>query len=217
MHRSPISIVAVALLAAGLSASAQVPAPASAPRLPSASSQLRSSLYSVQSTLSNLRLRRWKRGRIRDEAAGDIQAIQNEIRVNLPPLISASDAEPNSLSKALPVVKHVGAVYDVLLRVYDASRVAAPGEQVGELQVILSGLEHARLSMNDRLQTIATQQEQQMSALRVKLERQVEFKCPAPPPVKPCPKPTRRHHYVRRHRVIRHTETKKTESSSKPK
>ena len=217
MHRSPISIIAAALLAASFSAAAQAPAPAAAPMLPSASAQLRSSLYSVQSTLANLPIRRWKRGSTRDEAAGDIQAIQNEIRVNLPPLLSASDAEPNSISKALPVVKHVGAVYDVLLRVYDASRFAAPREQVGELQVILSDLEHARLNMNDRLQTIATEQEQQIRALQVKVEKQAAFKCPAPPPVKPCPKPTRRHHYVRRHRVIHHTEPKKTESPSKPK
>ncbi|HVC46044.1 MAG TPA: hypothetical protein VND90_02245 [Terracidiphilus sp.] len=220
MQRSPVSIVFAALLAAALPVAAQAPpidaSPAAAPAPLSPSAQLRPSLYSVQATLSNLPVGRWKRGSVRDEAADEIQAIEHEIRVNLPPLLSASDAAPEALSKALPVVKHVGAVYDVLLRVYDAARVAAPAEQVGELQVALRSLEHARLSLDGRLQAEATRQEQQMIVLRGIERRQATFKCPAPPPAKPCPKP-RVHHYARHRRTPKPAEKKKTEPAAKPK
>ena len=218
MKRSPILILLsvlslAALPLATLPAAAQAPtATAPAPLPPSA--QLRPSLNSVQATLNSLRVDKWKRGSVRDEAADDIQAIQHEIRVNLPPLLTASDAAPQSVSKALPVVKHAGAVYDVLLRVYDASRIAAPAEQVGELQSALRSLERARLGLDNQLQTIALSQEEQMSALRVTVQRQAAFKCPAPPPAKPCPKP-RVHHYRRRHTTKTEVK-KKTESTTKP-
>lgn len=178
------------------------------------SAQLRPSLSTVEATLSGLRVDKWKRGSVRDEAADDIQAIQHEIRVNMPPLITASDAAPRSVSKALPVAKHAGALYDVLLRVYDASRIVAPAQQVGELQSALHSLERARLGLDSRLQTIASAQEEQMSALRVTVQKQAAFKCPAPPPAKPCPKP-RVHHY-RRHHSTKTEEKKKTESTAKP-
>jgi hypothetical protein len=168
----------------------------------------------VQANLVSLRIDKWKRGSVRDEASDDIQAIQHEIRATLPPLLRDADAAPQSVSKTLPVAKHVGAVYDVLLRIYDAARIAAPAEQVGELQVGLRGLERARLNFDERMQTVALAQEQQMSALRVTVQKQAAFKCPAPPPVKPCPKPRVRH-YRRRH-TTKPEEKKKTEPA-KPK
>ncbi|MGB6973473.1 MAG: hypothetical protein WBD67_02195 [Terracidiphilus sp.] len=213
MKQSLMWIIPCALSLAAIPALSQAPA---TPALPSSSAQLRSSLYSVQSTLASLNIQKWKHGSIRDEAADDVQAIQHEIRVTLPPLLVASDAAPESLGKALAVVKRVGAVYDVLLRVFDAARISAPAEQVGELQVALRSLERARLSLDDRLQTEATRQEQQMSALRVTLQKQAAFKCPAPPPVKPCPKP-RVHHYTRRRHATKPAEKKTTDSATKPK
>jgi hypothetical protein len=215
-----LSILSLAVLPAGAQAPAPpapaAPAPAAAAPTPvPPTALLRSSLGSVQSTLVNLHTSRWKHGSVRDEATEDIQAVQHEIGANLPPLLRESDAAPESISKALPVVKHVGAVYDVLLRIYDAARIAAPGDQVGELQSALRNLERARLNLNDRLQTIALTQEQQISALRVTVQKQAAFKCPAPPPVKPCPKP-RVHHYTHR-RTTKPEEKKKPDTTAKPK
>lgn len=204
MKHFPACIVLSALFLAAFSATAQAPAPAqSASALSAAvpappSTLIRPSLDSLGSTLAVLQIDRWKRGSVRDEAAGDVQAIQHELRANLPPLLHDADASPQSLSKVLPVVKHVGAVYDVLLRVYDASRISAPSSQIDQLQSALRNLEHARLSLDDHLQSMAMAQEQQMSALRLTVQKQAAFKCPAPPPAKPCVKP-RVHHYVRHH------------------
>lgn len=205
MKHFPPCIVLSALSLMAFSALAQTPppsAPASAPpaavSAPPPSALIQPSLDSLRSTLSVLDISRWKRGSVRDEATGDVEAIQHELRANLSPLLRAADASPQSLSKLLPVVKHVGAVYDVLLRIYDASRISAPPGQIDQLQSALRDLERARLSLDDHLQTVAVAQEQQMSALRVTVEKQAAFKCPAPPPAKPCLKP-KVHHYVRRH------------------
>ncbi|HEV2213810.1 MAG TPA: hypothetical protein VGR64_00895 [Terracidiphilus sp.] len=213
MKHLPTCIVLAALSLAAFAAVAQAPAssqPATASSVAAnapPSTLIRPSLDSLQSTLAALRVDRWKRGTVRDEAAGDVQAIQHELRANLPPLLRDADASPQSLSKVLPVVKHVGAVYDVLLRVYDASRVSAPSGQIDQLQSALRNLERARLGLDDHLQTIAMAQEQQMSALRITVQKQAAFKCPAPPPAKPCIKPRVRH-YVRHHVVAKPAQKK---------
>jgi len=226
MRSSPFSHAVVALclsplclsplILSPLSCAAQA-APASIAAAPAGlpSMLLKPSLQSVQLTLSGLQFSRWKRGTVRDEAEQDMNAILQEIRVNLPPLLRDADAAPQSLSHSLPVVRHVGALYDVLIRVFDAARIAAPSGQIQELQLAMRSLERARLAFNDRLLADATAQELQISELRMKVQKQAAFQCPAPPPPKPCAKPKPRHVTRRRH-TAKPAAGKKAEPATKP-
>src|SRR5579863_1259109 len=87
------------------------------------------SLDAVHTTLAALRLDRWKKGSVRDEASTYIDQIQHDIASNLPPLVETADGAPGSVGKSLPLAKHLGALYDVLLRVEEAARVSAPDDQ----------------------------------------------------------------------------------------
>jgi hypothetical protein len=156
---------------------------------PSASKLLQAALDGVQQTLFKAHIERWKKGSVRDEASTDIASLQSDLQGNLPPLLRDADASPGALSKMLPVEKHVDAVYDVLLRVVEAARIAAPDEQANSLRQALSTLSTARLAFDDGMLSTATVQEKQISDLRVTVQRQAAFKCPAPPPEKPCPPP----------------------------
>ena len=162
-------------------------APGCAP-LPPPSGLLQSSLNSVQQTLGSLRVEKWKRGSVRDEANQDISSLVKDMQSNLPPLLKDADGGPGTLSKVLPLAKHVDALYDVLLRVVEAARMSAPDDQTGELRQALSNLGSARLALDDQMQQAATAQEKQMTELRVTVEKQAAFKCPAPPPAPECPK-----------------------------
>jgi hypothetical protein len=93
------------------------------------------------------------------------------------------------LSKALPFSRNVDALYDVLLRVVEAARMAAPDEQANQLRQALSILGNARLALDDRMQEAAAAQETQLSDLRVTVQKQAAFKCPAPPAPPTCPAP----------------------------
>jgi hypothetical protein len=170
--------------------------PAPPPAAPSAapvtaSSLLQPSIADVQTTLNSLKIDKWKRGSVRDEAADNVKAILNDLQENLPPLITAADAAPSALSQAVPLVKHLDAVYDVLLRVEEASRVSAPADQVGQLQQTLKGFERARIALDDRLQQNAADQEKKMTDLQAALTKaqteaaHVEKPAPAPEPCKP--------------------------------
>ncbi|MGA9464323.1 MAG: hypothetical protein WBV28_16135, partial [Terracidiphilus sp.] len=131
---------------------------------------------------------KWKRGSVRDEANQDISSLVKDMQSNLPPLLKDADGGPGTLSKVLPLAKHVDALYDVLLRVVEAARMSAPDDQTGELRQALSNLGSARLALDDQMQQAATAQEKQMTELRVTVEKQAAFKCPAPPPAPECPK-----------------------------
>ncbi|HTB96510.1 MAG TPA: hypothetical protein VK716_05845 [Terracidiphilus sp.] len=173
-------------------ANQQMPQPPATPaptQVTGASKLLQPALDQVQQTLNKAHVERWKKGSVRDEASTDISSLQSDLQGNLPSLLRDSDAAPSSLSRMLPVEKHVDAVYDVLLRVVEAARIAAPDEQANALRQALSTLSTARLAFDDGMLSTATVQEKQISDLRVTVQKQAAFRCPAPPPEKPCPPP----------------------------
>jgi hypothetical protein len=160
---------------------------------PALTGLLQPAVETVAQTLSNnINLEKWKRGNIREEAGDNIGKILRDLKETLPPLLQDADAAPGSIAKALPVARNVGAVYDVLLRVVEASRISAPPEQISALQNALVSLANARLALDARMQEEATALEKQANDLQATVQKQASFKCPATPApaAKPCAAPT---------------------------
>jgi len=175
---------------------AAAPPPASvAVTVPAGPSKiLAPALENVEQTLSAIKTDRWKRGTVRDEASANIAAILKDLQKSLPPLIATADTQPETLSKVLPMAKNVAALYDVLLRVNEAARVSAPGDQVAQLEQTLERLRKARLVMDDHLQDLAAALEKQLGDLQAAVKAQAAIRCPAvPPPTVPvCTPPAAR-------------------------
>jgi cell division septation protein DedD len=153
---------------------------------------LKPALDAAWQTVGSVQLEKWKRGPLRDEADANIVSIRHDIEGTLPDLMKEADANPGKLSKALPVAGNVDALYDVLLRVVNGARVAAPGDQFSALQDALAGLEKARRAFKVNMQEAAVGQEKRISDLEVALKAQPAPVCPvvaAPPP--PAPPPTK--------------------------
>ena len=70
---------------------------------------------------------------MRSEADTNVASIRRDVETTLPPLLAAADAAPDSAAKALAAYRNVEALYDVLLRVTTAGRMAAPGDQSSAL------------------------------------------------------------------------------------
>jgi hypothetical protein len=162
-----------------------------APSGPSA--LLRPSLDTVQQTLGALKIEKWKRGSVRDEAGKNAAAVLRDIETNLPPLMAAADTAPESLSKVLPMSRNVDALYDVLLRIVEASRVSAPADQITQLEQALDSLRKARLALDDHLEDSAAAMEKHVTELQATVEKQAAFKCPVPPPAPACVAPAPAH------------------------
>lgn len=174
--------------------------PGQAPKVPLPSSLLNPTMAGVQQTLTDLNFEKWRRGSIRDEANSNAQSIINDIQENMPPLLKNADAAPSSVSMTLPLAAHVNALYEVLLRVVEASRVSAPGEQAATLQQSLLDMSKARRALEDQLQQNAAVQEKEINTLRASLTAQAAARPQAipVPMVLPCGafvvrRPVRRH------------------------
>jgi hypothetical protein len=188
----PSMLVCAAQTSSGGGPAASTASPTGAAFTPAAPSDiLQRSLDEVQQTVGAVKLDKWKRGSVRDEAENNIDAIQRYMQGTLPALIKEGDAAPGTLSKVLPISRNVDALYDVLVHVVEASRVSAPGDQVGQLQQALADLEKARVIFGNQLQQTAAVQEKQMVDLRTTVQTQaVSLKAAAtPPPAPKCPAP----------------------------
>jgi hypothetical protein len=169
--------------------SASAPATPFTPSTPS--DILRRALGEVQQTIAGVKLEKWKRGTVRDEAETNVNAIQRDLQGTLPALIKDADTAPGTLSKVLPVARNVDALYDVMVHVFEAARVSAPGEQIGQLQSAMDDLEKARVTLGLQLQQTAAVQEKQIVDLRTTVQAQaVSLKAAStPPPAPKCPAP----------------------------
>lgn len=143
---------------------------------------LKPALDTVQQTLDGLRLEKWKRGTVREEAGANVTDIEKDLQTTLPPLVTEADGAHAAISKVLPVFRNIDALYDVLLRVVEASRVSAPAEQVIPLQESLISLGSARRKLAERLQESAIAQEKQIRDLRSTVEAQAAAARAVSPP-----------------------------------
>lgn len=187
--------IAPALFCAGQTSanSGSAASPVVATFTPSAPSDiLQRSLSEVQQVVSSLKLDKWKRGSVRDEAGTNVAAIQRDLEGTLPKLIKDGDTAPGTLSKVLPVARNVDALYDVLVHLVEQARVSAPGDQVGQLQTAMADLEKARVTLDNQLQQVASVQEKQLVDLRTTVQTQAASLKAAstPPPAPKCPAPT---------------------------
>ena len=191
----------VAQAPAGVAPAAPVAAKPAAPAVP-VSTQLQPALNQVRQTADSVRTDKWKRGNIRDEAAQNISQIVRDIDVTLPQMLRTADTASSSLSNLLPILRNSSALYDVLLRVVEASRVAAPDDQVVQLQQALVTLGNARLALSDRLQNSAVALEKQVADLQKIVQSQaaniaissapIVIPCATPQPRKTTKKPVTR-------------------------
>lgn len=206
-----LAAVSAALATLSIGSIAQTPAlnppPAPAQSAPAATVQkpsaiLQPSLDGLKSAVSSLNLDKWKRGSVRQEAQDNISSIMGDMQNRVPGLMADADSAPAQISKTLPLSRNVDALYDVFLRVVDAARISAPGDQVQALQQAQSGLEHSRGTLDAQLQSLAADQDKRVGALQVTLQQkeqalQTALNTPPPAP-KPEPCVTPKKHVVRK-------------------
>ncbi|HEX9199089.1 MAG TPA: hypothetical protein VF865_05985 [Acidobacteriaceae bacterium] len=195
------SLVLLALYGSGIVLTAQAPvranntqqpastatttsAPAAKPAPPSTT--LQSSMDVLKQAIEEIRTDKWKASAaIKSEAQNNVASIQRDLESTLPPLLAAADAAPDSTAKMLPVFRNVDALYDVMLRLVAAGRLAAPADQMSALDQSLSQLSDSRRALGEQLQGNADVQEKQIVRLQAALKA---IPPPTPPPPAPvCP------------------------------
>lgn len=193
------------LLAQAATIPPNVPASSQTAQLPS--DILGPAIAQIRQALPLLRPEKWKTpGPVTQETAQNLGSIQRDLDSTLPDLVSTADRNPASVQDVLPAYRNVDALYDVLLRVTEVSKLAAPAQQSTALQQAIVALEDARRALGDQVQTAALNETKAIVSLQGQLHdaqaaapKNVAAAapvCPAPAPavkkkpaVKPKPKP----------------------------
>lgn len=225
IRNAALIVIVTAAACAGAQAPAAAGAPATQPAVQAqaqpappatAADLLQPALTNARETLTSLKLDKWKKGSVREEAETNVNALLRDLNDNMQPLLTAADAAPGQLSKAIPLLKHLDAFYDVLLRVEEASRVSAPSEQVGALQEALLRVSQSRIAYDDVLQTQAAGVEKQLVDLQAAARAEQEnaklepHKTEAAAATQPCKPATP----VRRKRKTTPSKTQSTPSKT---
>lgn len=172
---------------------------AAAPAAPP-SQLVQPALNNLVSTLDSIRLEKWKTSStIRQGAEANLQSVRRDLDSNLPSLLHAADESPASLPAVLPAASNLNALYDVVLRVAETARVAAPSRQSGDLDAALANLEQARRALNAHI--LATAQANQAEAGRLRQALASRPAAPPPPAPAPCPKPAVKKHVYRKRKA----------------
>lgn len=195
-------LAAPAACFAQTAASASAPAPSAVQTVETATpSQLvQPALNNLVSTLDSVRVEKWKASAtIRQGVQANMDSVRRDLDSNLPSLLHVADGAPGSLPSVLPAASNLDALYDVVLRVAETARVAAPARQSSDLDAALANLEHARRSLNARI--LATAQANQAEAAHLRQQLATRPAAPAPPAPAPCPKPVVKKHVYKKKKI----------------
>ncbi|HEX6907027.1 MAG TPA: hypothetical protein VF154_10490 [Terriglobales bacterium] len=182
-------------------------------------SQLESTATSAASDLSRLRISKWKApGSAKQQSESNRQSILRNLETALPGMISAVRANPDDIAASFTLYRNLDALYDVLSSVAESAGAFGPRDDYQPLANDLNSVEQIRRELADRVSTLASSKETELTRLRGEA-RAAQAAAQAAPPKKvvvddnePAKKP------VRKKRVVHHAATKTTngEAEKKP-
>ncbi len=138
---------------------------------PPADSDLQPALVALTQAVRQLRIDKWKApGPVRDDAARNVNSIENDLDTTLPGLIAAtqssSEGGGSTLAPTFAVYRNLDALYDVVLRVSLTAELAAPDVEIEALDHALARLEAARKALGDSIAGGISQQQKKVLALQ---------------------------------------------------
>jgi hypothetical protein len=181
------------------SAAAQVaPAPAapaaSATPVPYASvsqlnlllSQLEQVAQTTQVDLAKLRIEKWKTdSNTKHGTQADVESLQRNLQMALPEIIAQLRAAPENVATTFKLYHNLDALYDVFGPVAESAGAFGSKEEFQTLQNDLSALERSRRGLAERMDTLATAKEGEITQLRTQVkDLQAAAAPPAAPPKK---------------------------------
>ena len=178
------------------SAAAQVtssPAPsASAPPVPYSSvsqlnlmlSQLEQVAQTMQVNLAKLRIEKWKTdSNTKRGSQADVESIQRNLQMALPEIVGQLRASPENIAATFKLYRNLDELYDVFGPVVESAGAFGSKDEFQAMQNDFSALERSRRSLAERMETLASAKETDLTQLRAQ-GRDLQTAVPAVPPKK---------------------------------
>lgn len=168
-------------------APAQVSAPvsyASVSQLNVMLSQLEQASQATQADLSKTRVEKWKTdSNSKKQALANVDSIQRNLQNALPEMIAALRANPEDLNATFKVYRNLDALYDVFGSLVESAGAFGSKDEFQSLDNDLSSLERSRRSFADRMDSLSTAKESELTRLHGEVQK-LQAAVPAAPPKK---------------------------------
>jgi len=140
---------------------------------------------STQADFAKIRVEKWKTdGNTKRATEADVGSIQRNLQSALPEIVTQLRSSPEDLGASFKLYRNLDALYDVLVSVVESAGAFGPKDDFQLLQDDLGALERSRRSMADRMETLATTKENELTRLRTEVRTLQAAQQPAVAPKK---------------------------------
>jgi DNA repair exonuclease SbcCD ATPase subunit len=147
-------------------------------------SQIEATSKDTQTDLGKLRIERWKTGAAqKKDALTRADSIQRNLQNTLPDVISQLRAAPEDLPPSFRLYRNLDALYDVLGTVVEAVEAFGSKDDLQSLSNDLSAFEGTRKQLAERIETLSSSKESELTRLRGQLKT-LQAQVEAAPPKK---------------------------------
>jgi hypothetical protein len=148
-------------------------APAPAPANPAADTlspllvQIQSAARTTTADVSLLNIQKWKVGNdVKNDAKSKAEAIQRNLAVAMPTILSQVQSSPNDLSANFKLYRNLGVLYDVISSLAESAGAFGSKSEFEPLATDLNRIDQARHSVGDRLELLASAKDAEISRLQ---------------------------------------------------
>jgi hypothetical protein len=155
--------------------SAQTPQPASATfanigDIQSLLGQLQANAQTASRDISMLQIDKWKADKnSKSQAQSNAESLQRNLNSALPGMINEVHVRPDDLAASFKLYRNLGALYDVMSSLAESAGAFGPKNDFQALAVDVSRLDDARRTLGDRIATLASIKEGELTRLRTQL------------------------------------------------
>ncbi len=134
-------------------------------------SQLEAASKDTQADLVRLRIEKWKaEGSYKKQALGNVDSIQRNLQGALPEIITQLRNAPEDLSATFKLYRELDALYDVLGSVAEGTGAFGSKDDFQSVSNDLNGFESARKQLAERIETLASSKEAEITRLSAALK-----------------------------------------------
>jgi hypothetical protein len=181
----PCLAVLLAAQAFGQTPASQSPVPySSVSELNLLLSDLDQTARNTQQDLTRVRIEKWKTdANTKRGSLADVESIQRNLQNALPEMASQLRNSPDSLAATFKIYRNLNALYDVFGSLVESAGAFGSHDDFQSLQNDLGALERSRRSFADRMESLASAKEGELTSLRTQLlqAKHAAESAPAPP------------------------------------
>jgi hypothetical protein len=147
--------------------------------------QLEQIAQTMQVDLAKLRIDKWKTdSNTKRGSEADVESLQRNLQMALPEIIGQLRASPENIATTFKLYRNLDALYDVFGGVVELAGAFGSKDEYQSVQNDFSALERSRRSLAERMETLATAKEGELTQLRTQVRDLQAAAAPAPAPPK---------------------------------